>query len=150
MLAISFIIIHSFQLHAEIEADFIAVYNKVGGNYGNLTFAKSKEGYKQRVRYSEEPKHLSYKLPEALILPILASFRALLEEDSATKKYKWIANLFTYKNILLDQLVKLTSEKLKSNSSNPNSLGKDSSHYLTLYMVVQRELMKELLASRKN
>ncbi|MEC2709471.1 AIPR family protein [Bacillus thuringiensis] len=139
-----------FQLHAEIEADFIAVYNKVGGNYGNLTFAKSKEGYKQRVRYSEEPKHLPYKLPEALILPILASFRALLEEDSATKKYMWIANPFTYKNILLDQLVKLTSEKLKSNSSNPNSLGKDSSHYLTLYMVVQRELMKELLASRKN
>lgn len=138
-----------FQLHAEIESDFISVYNKVGGSYGNLSFAKSKEGYKQRVRYSDEPKYLPYKLPEALILPILASFRALLEEDSATKKYKWIANPSTYKNLLIDQLVKLTADKLKANSSNPNALGKDSSHYLTLYMVVQRELMKELLASRK-
>lgn len=139
-----------FQLHSEIESDFISVYNKVGGSYGNLTFAKSKEGYKQRVRYSDEPKYLPYKVPEALILPILASFRALLEEDSATKKYKWIANPTTYKNLLIDQLVRLTAEKLKTNGSNPNTLGKDGSHYLTLYMVVQRELMKELLAARKN
>lgn len=138
-----------FQLHADIESDIISIYNKVGGSYGNLSFAKSKDGYKQRVKYSEEPKYLQYKVPEALILPILASFRALIVEDSATKKYKWIANPSTYKNMLMEQLVKLTAEKLKQNGANPNALGKDGSHYLTLYMVVQRELMKELLASRK-
>lgn len=138
-----------FQLHSEIESDFINVYNKVGGNYGNLSFAKSKDGFKQAVKYSNEPKYLQYKIPEALVLPILASFRALLEEDTATKRYRWIANPTTYKNMLMEQLVKLTAEKLKQNGSNPNALGKDGSHYLTLYMVVERELMKELLASRK-
>ncbi|GIM31531.1 AIPR family protein [Paraclostridium bifermentans] len=144
-----------FTLHSKIERDFISSYNKNGKKYGSLSFAKNVNNNSQRVKYSVEDEYLTYKIPEGLVLPILASLRALIDEKEVeidgkkVCKYVWKYDPYEYVDKLLDQMTRITSEKLKQNGSNPQSLGKDSSHWLLLYTLVERERMCEELKELK-
>ncbi|MCA0982560.1 hypothetical protein LCL89_00705 [Halobacillus yeomjeoni] len=135
-----------FKIHSLIESNFKEYYNEYGGegkkraNYLNLSFASSDDKTLHRVKYSNEDEYISYDVPDGLIYPIVASFRALLAERNG--KYYWVVNPYNFMNSVIDKLFNLTGEKLRSIANNPSAVGKDFSHWFTLYMVVEHELMK--------
>ncbi|WP_442637110.1 AIPR family protein [Rossellomorea marisflavi] len=134
------IMIDIINLHAEIEREFKDAYNENGGNYKGLKFAKVPQP--QKVRFSEdEEEYINFSVPDGILLPVLASLRALVIEKEG--KYKWSSDPYNYLDDLLPKMAIIINDKLKQTSMNPNSVGKDASLWLTLYMVVERKLMKE-------
>ncbi|PEJ62414.1 abortive phage infection protein [Bacillus toyonensis] len=133
-----------FDLYDEIERDFPYAYNKSGGRYG----AKKYAGYKEKdgnpitiakAKFSDEP--LCYKVPDGLMYPLLASFRALIGHDKETNKYFWKKDpIHVYKNMrenLATKIMKYTD----AIGNNPNTTGKDANAWDIIYMTVERALI---------
>jgi hypothetical protein len=133
-----------FDLYDEIERDFPSAYNKSGGRYGAKKYAgyKEKDGnplYVSKAKFSQEPMH--YKVPDGLIYPLLAAFRALIGFDESTNKYVWKKHpIFVYKKIrenLATKIMKYTD----AIGNNPNTTGKDANAWDILYMTIERALI---------
>lgn len=138
------IAIDIFDLYDEIERDLPYAYNESGGRYG----AKKYSGYKEidrvpvivgKAKFSLEP--LNYKIPDGLMYPIVASFRALIGYDKSTDKYFWKkCPIEVYKSIrsnLVNKMMRYTDTL----GNNPNATGKDANAWDLLYMTVERELI---------
>lgn len=136
-----------FDLYDEIEKDFPSAYNQSGGRYG----AKKYSGKKMvdsvqvsiaKAKFSTDP--IFYKVPDGLMYPIVAAFRALIIFDASTNKYAWEKDPITvYKDIREN----LASKIMKYNDAignNPNSTGKDANAWDILYMTVERALNNQL------
>ena len=82
---------------------------------------------------------MNYASPTGFIYPILGAFRALLtEEDGA---YKWLKNPFEVLDRIGGELVATTVERSRTLGNNPQSVGKDSGNWKTLYMTVKLDLV---------
>ena len=102
---------------------------------------KSYSGYKDnnpigKSKFNQND--IYYKIPDGLIYPILASFRALLEYDDSSGKYKWIDGknpLFIWsKNKVA--LTKSVMDLAVSLGDKPTVFGKQSSLWDYAYMVL--------------
>lgn len=133
-----------FDLYDEIERDFPSAYNKSGGRYGAKKYAgyKEKDGnplYVSKAKFSQEAMY--YKVPDGLIYPLLAAFRALIAHDENANKYYWKKDpIQVYKKIrenLATKIMKYTD----AIGNNPNTTGKDANAWDILYMTVERALI---------
>lgn len=127
-----------FDLYNEIESDLPVAYNETGGRYGLKTFSGYKEGKAiVKVKFGDES--LEYKVPDGIMYPLVAAFRALVEENSETGMYQWKNGkepLDVYKE-LRNELASKVIKFAESLSNNPLSVGKDSNVWDLLYMTVE-------------
>jgi len=128
-----------FDLYDEIERDFPEAYNSTGGRYG----AKKYSGYKDgkivaKTKFCQQDS--IYKVPDGLIYPLVASFRAAVELDEKTSKYKWKKDIFELYDELKEQLATKIMKYTEATGNNPNSVGKDANAWDILYMTVERAI----------
>jgi hypothetical protein len=124
-----------FDLYDAIETEFAEAYNSTGKRYGGKKFSGYKDGRcvgKSKFRLQE----IAYKIPDGLLYPTLAAFRALVRRDGKTGKYYWTENPITVwencKNDLVGKIMTFTN----SIGDNPNKVGKDSNIWDLAYMTV--------------
>jgi len=72
--------------------------------------------------------------PNGFIYPILGAFRALVVENN--NNYYWKQNPFAILEKIGADLVESTVSMSRSLGNNPQSVGKDSNIWKTLYMTV--------------
>ncbi len=132
-----------FDLYDTIETEFAAAYNENGRMYGRKAYAGYKEGNPVgKSKFCQ--KDICYKIPDGLLYPILASFRALLTYDASAEKYKWIdgKNPFEAWNQNKVLLTRSMMDLAGSLGDKPTVFGKDPSLWNYAYM--QISLWKEL------
>jgi AIPR protein len=126
-----------FDLYDQIEQDFPEAYNTTGGRYGAKKYSGYKEGKvvaKSKFRQEE----MIYRVPDGLIYPLVASFRAAVELNNSTGKYEWKKDVFAIYDELKSQLATKIMKYTEAIGNNPNSVGKDANAWDILYMTVER------------
>ncbi|MGM7700529.1 AIPR family protein [Pseudalkalibacillus sp. Hm43] len=127
-----------FDLHENIEKKWKKAYNsKKGAMYGKNKCAKA--GETRQVLFGNDGDTIDYYVPSGLLLPVLASFRSLLEEHEG--KYQWKVDPLVVLDEVLPELTSQIHSKLSVTGGNPNAVGKDSQLWLMLYMIVERQIM---------
>lgn len=131
-----------FDLYDAIETDFADAYNDSGGRYGRKKFSGYKDGKTVgRSKFSQT--ELTYKIPDGLIYPTLAAFRALVEEDK-NGNFIWKNNINPlevwnkHKNGLTNKIMSFSA----SIGDNPNTVGKDGMSWDIAYMTIMLEGQK--------
>lgn len=103
------------------------------GKYGatsGVTVARNDKPFKSKYYETD----MRYKTPNGFLYPILGAFRALLEEKNGV--YTWKKNPFDVMDDVGPMLVNTTIERSRSLGNNPQSVGKDTGNWQTLYMFV--------------
>lgn len=126
-----------FDLYEAIETEFAAAYNENGRMYGRKSYAGYKEGNpvgKSKFRQSD----ISYKVPDGLLYPILAAFRAFIVYDCDSQKYKWMSgknplDIWSRNKVGLSKSVMDLAGSL---GDKPTVFGKDPSLWNYAYMVL--------------
>lgn len=131
-----------FRLYDHLECNMQNYYKQkyAGGKYGlvkGVFMSNDKKEFKSKF-FS---KHLDHSTPNGFIYPILGSLRALLKEENG--KYVWKRNPFDILDKLGPALVETTVERSRSLGNNPQSVGKDSGNWKTLYMLVAFDLLEQ-------
>lgn len=126
-----------FDLYEAIETEFAAAYNENGRMYGRKPYAGYKEGNpvgKSKFGQNE----LYYKIPDGLLYPILASFRALLELDEETGKYRWMngKDPIDVWNKHKTGITRSVMDLANSLGDKPTVFGKDPSLWNYAYMLL--------------
>lgn len=131
-----------FKLYDHLEENIGKFYiaNKEGKKYGGLKAVKKGDGI--TTLYYQKP--MEYESPKGFLYPILASLRALVGFDDQENAY-WKYHPFECLNDLGNELVNKTIERSKSLGGNPQSVGKDTGHWSTLYSVVENYALKKQL-----
>ncbi|MGB2785618.1 AIPR family protein [Psychrobacter sp.] len=120
------------------------------GKYGALKGVQIKKDGSTVTFHTEIlNKEIEFKSPRSFILPILASFRALVAEGD-DGMYEWKADPFEYYDKLGAQMVKNTVDRSRSLGNNPNALGKDAGHWRDLYNLVDLEYKNHLIIQLMN
>lgn len=126
-----------FDLYEAIETEFAVAYNENGRMYGRKSYAGYKEGNPVgKSKFGQND--ISYKIPDGLLYPLLASFRALLVYDEAAGKYKWMDGKTPmdvwnrHKTVLTRSIMDLAG----SLGDKPTVFGKDPSLWNYTYMVL--------------
>lgn len=124
-----------FDLYDEVELDFASAYNETGGKYGNFNFAASNND--KIIKYSKfSETGMKYAVPDGIIYPIVASFRALVQLDEKNEKFKWTKDPIQFYKSNRCIIAEKTMGVVKSLRGNPNAAGKESSLWDILYMTV--------------
>jgi hypothetical protein len=84
-------------------------------------------------------KDMNYASPTGFIYPILGAFRALIKEEDGV--FNWIKNPFKVLDRVGGELVSTTVERSRTLGNNPQSVGKDTGNWKTLYMTVKLDLV---------
>lgn len=126
-----------FDLYDAIESDFALAYNENGRMYGRKDYSGYKDGEAvAKTKFSQTD--ISYKIPDGLLYPTLAAFRALVVDDTATGKYRWRDG----KNPLEAwdrnkvMLTKNVMDLANSLGDKPTVFGKDNSLWNYAYVVL--------------
>lgn len=126
-----------FDLYDAVETEFVDAYNASGGKYGRRTYAGYKDG--QIIGKSKFfNQDLKYKVPDGIVYPIVAAFRALVVYNEQTDKYEWYNGEEPIK-VWEKCKVELSSKVMSFASSigdNPNKVGKDSNIWDLAYLTV--------------
>jgi hypothetical protein len=130
-----------FKLYDHIEINMGKYYKEKypAGKYGStkgVSPAKNGEMYKSKF-YGKKMEHTT---PTGFIYPILGAFRALLKENNGI--YEWKKNPFIVVDDLGGELISTTIERSRSLGNNPQSVGKDTGNWKTLYMTVKLGLIE--------
>lgn len=131
-----------FKLYDHLEKSIPEFYTqkKDGKKYGALKEIKKGENF-QTLYYQNS---IEYETPKGFLYPILASLRALIEYDSGGNAV-WKYHPFECLNDLGHELVMKTIDRSKSLGGNPQSVGKDSGHWATLFSLVENYALKKQL-----
>jgi hypothetical protein len=135
---------------APIMNDFFKLYDKLETNMGNYYRAQVTTGKYGLVKgvtvQKEKPfkskfyeKDMEYNSPTGFMYPILGAFRALLEEKDGV--YNWIKDPFVIMDEVAKDLVYTTVDRSRTLGNNPQSTGKDTGNWQTLYMRIKFVLM---------
>ena len=126
-----------FDLYDTIEMEFADAYNSTGGRYGRKKYSGYKDG--EIVGYSKfSGNSIYYKIPDGLIYPVVASFRALINYNSETDRFEWYNGeepIKVWKRIKSELTTKVMNFAA-SIGDNPNAVGKDSNIWDLAYMTV--------------
>ncbi len=130
-----------FKLYDYIEVNMAKFYKEKypSGKYGStkgVSPAKRGEVYQSKFYKNE----MEYMSPTGFIYPILGAFRALLREEEGA--YRWIKNPFIVLEQLGGELVATTVERSRTLGNNPQSVGKDTGNWKTLYMIVKLSMLE--------
>ena len=130
-----------FKLYDHIEINMAKYYKEKNptGKYGmtkGVSVAKNGETYKSKFY----KKDMEYFSPTGFIYPILGAFRALLKEENGV--YTWAKNPFIVLDHLGSELVTTTVERSRTLGNNPQSVGKDTGNWKTLYMTIRLGLLE--------
>lgn len=123
-----------FKLYNHLEKNIHNYYKSknVGGKYGlvkGVFISNDKKEFKSKY-YSE---HLDYFSPNGFLYPILGALRALIKEENG--QFTWKTDPFKVLDKLGPELTDTTVERSRSLGNNPQSVGKDSGNWKTLYML---------------
>jgi len=127
-----------FDLFDAIEREFPDAYNSTGGRYGRKSYSGYKDGKKVGVSKFAQG-DMSYKVPDGIVYPVLAAFRALVTFNEKTGKYEWyngVSPIAVWDNCKADLATKVMNFA-SSIGDNPNAVGKDSNIWALAYMTVQ-------------
>lgn len=130
------IMIDIFKLYDEIETKMNNFYKEKNpnGRYGSVKgtiVPKNNNLLKSRFYQN----NVEVGSPTGFIYPILGSFRALVGINS-NGEYYWKRNPFKVLNFIGGDLVETTVERSRTLGNNPQSVGKDTGNWKTLYMTV--------------
>lgn len=130
-----------FKLYDHIEINMAKYYKEKNptGKYGSVkgvTLAKNGCPFRSKFYH----KDMDYSTPTGFLYPILGAFRALIKEEDGV--YEWRKNPFIVIDDLGPELVETTIERSRSLGNNPQSVGKDSGNWKTLYMIVKLGLIE--------
>jgi len=130
------------KLYNKLETQISTYYSEgnQGGRYGGVKGVSGKGGegkYASKI-YGER---MDYSTPTGFIYPILGAFRSLVVvgEDGY---YDWAIDPFATMDKLGKELVCTTVDRSRTLGNNPQSVGKDSGHWKTLYITVKMYLME--------
>lgn len=126
-----------FDLYDTIELEFAAAFNETGGRYGRKKYSGYKDG--RVIGKSKFGMHdLTYKIPDGLIYPAVASFRSLVVYNDHTEKYEWKGGVSPIK--VWDRCKTNMASQIMNFAGaigdNPNAVGKDSNIWNLAYMTV--------------
>lgn len=129
-----------FRLYDAIEISMSRFYRQrnPGGRYGatkGVQVPKPGQDFRSKFLNNE----MEVASPNGFIYPILGAFRALVEEKDG--KYCWKKNPFSVLEKVGADLVESTVSMSRSLGNNPQSVGKESNIWKTLYMTVAFEAM---------
>lgn len=124
------------KLYDKIESNIGDYYNKsvaVGGKYGAVTgVATHKSGPTFKTKFYQNEKQ--YISPNGFIYPILAAFRALIEEKNGF--YNWKKDPFTTLDECGIDLAAATVDVSRRKGNNPNATGKEPMLWSNLFMCI--------------
>ena len=124
-----------FDLYDAIETEFAEAYNSTGKRYGGKKFSGYKDGkIIGKSKFCQNP--LAYKIPDGLLYPTVAAFRALVCLNQETGKYYWIEDPCKVWQRCKADLVSKIMTFTVSIGDNPNKVGKDSNIWDLAYMAV--------------
>ncbi len=141
-----------FKLYNHIEKKMPEVYKEkekdkdIVSRYGRIKGVAFREGDEfHQLLFSPKDVKIAYGTPKGFIYPVVAAFRALVEEDEDTKLYKWFndRNPIHYFNKLANDLVNTTIDRSRTLGNNPNAVGKDTGHWAALYDKVAHKMLAE-------
>ena len=135
-----------FDIFDDVEKEFPEAFNSTGGRYGRKKYSGYKEDRNGKQVHVSKSKFgnedLYYKVPDGIIYPIVASFRALLELDNEKNKYFFKKCPRGVWSSCRENVAKNVMNFSKSIGDNPNALGKDENIWQLLYMIIELESMK--------
>jgi hypothetical protein len=140
-----------FKLYDTIERQAPSFYSQKdgGGRYGRIKGVGYKDGKDFHLPlYSDDvDAKIQYETPRGFIYPILAAFRALVQEDSATGLYTWAESEdpFEYLGALGVEMMSLTVDRSRSLGNNPQSVGKDAGHWAQMYGMVSNRRLRRIV-----
>ena len=126
-----------FDLYDAIETDFAVAYNVGGRMYGRKDYSGYKDGKTVgKTKFTQND--ITYKIPDGLLYPTLAAFRAFVEEDKETGKLKWKEgkNPFDVWNRNKVSFTKSIMDLANSLGDKPTVFGKDNSLWNYAYIVL--------------
>lgn len=129
-----------FKLYDTIETGMNRYYRQKNpsGRYGATKGVQTpRQGQKFYSKFGE--KEMEVASPNGFIYPILGAFRALVEERNGI--YVWKKNPFAVLEKVGADLVESTVSMSCSLGNNPQSVGKDTNIWKTLYMTIMVESM---------
>ena len=129
-----------FRLYDTIEVGMNKFYRQKNssGRYGSVKGVQvPKIGQELKSKFFEN--EMDASSPNGFIYPIIGAFRALLEEKN--EKYCWKKDPFEVLEKIGSELVESTVSMSRSLGNNPQSVGKESNLWKTLYMTVAFETM---------
>ena len=134
------IMIKIFELYDAIEKNIPNYYKKKnsGGRYGALKgVTTSKIDHPLKTKFFQ--KSMEFGSPTGFIYPILGSFRALVYENDG--RYDWRMDPIEVLETIGPDLIQTTVERSRTLGNNPQSVGKDTGNWKTLYMTVMLSCM---------
>lgn len=124
-----------FRIWEYIETNFSELSQKVSKRYTSRKYSKYNENeVVSKSMFGEEKMH--YIVPKGMIYPIVGAFRALVQIDPQTHKYKWAKNIDYMLEKISSRLVGIV---LDEKSDNPDVIGKNSNLWSNLFKEVYIE-----------
>lgn len=125
-----------FDLYDTIECEFPEAY---AGRYGRKKYSGYKSG-KVVGRSKFGGKEIKYKMPDGLLYPAVAAFRAMVHFNESTGKYMWKGekNPIEIWDICKAELSAKIMNMASLIGDNPNAVGKASDIWDLAYMTVER------------
>lgn len=134
------IMVDIFKLYDMLEVNIGDYYRQKNssGKYGLFKcVTAAKEGMPFQSKFYQ--KEMFYMSPAGFLYPIIGAFRALVIDDG--DKYSWKTDPFKMMEQIAPDLVETTIDRSRTYQGNPQSVGKDSGHWKTLYQTVALSLM---------
>ncbi len=129
------IMVDIFKLYDMLEKNIGEYYKQKcpNGRFGSVKGVSSPKGdmqYKSKF-YSN---NIDYQTSAGFLYPIIGSLRALVKEENG--QYAWKSNPYAMLEKVGKDLVETTIERSRTLGNNPQSVGKDTGNWKTLYMTV--------------
>lgn len=128
-----------FDLYDAIECEFPEAYKAGGYKYGTKKYSAYKDGAViGKSKFGGQD--IFYKVPDGLVYPTVAAFRAMVTYDKNSDTYVWSRNINPI--AVWDSCKKELAVKIMSFANaiggNPNAVGKDENIWDLAYMTVER------------
>jgi hypothetical protein len=148
---------HHFKAMTPICRDVVRLYDYIRLNWKDAYNAKDDAGKRGRIGartemqqrqrnrsalatyhfLGKEPVHGDLPIEKGLAIPLISSFRALLERDRKGK-LKWYTDPFAYFDENGSHLVRLVMTASDTAGGDPHQVGRDPQMYTSLYSEVRR------------
>jgi hypothetical protein len=139
-------------LYDHIRRDFREIRNDAGGQAGKMNIIEEASGKREFDFPFAGLSGNKYRLTKGATFPILAAFRAYVEEHPKTGEARWRGGFEKVLEVwresgpnLVDETFQLTREGKR----NPDQIGKDRKHWANLYMRLQVRLLQERLLEQQ-
>jgi len=123
------------QLHDTIQLEFPKLLERSGKSYAEVVEHSSKRPHEFPFLSTRSTERLA----KGALLPVLAAFRWLVEDDPVNGGYKWrvgFDKVLERWRTASDRLVALTVEKCREVGDNPDAIGRSAPHWGALHKEV--------------